>query len=149
MSNPNPVIRLLASIDNANRLVVELTEEGGRTIALSAESGLEDVLVGHRDAHSITLEVHDFYQYQTVYEVYALTLADDNRRILHYWQDTEKGTGKWRTFTTNELQETMPVFVIGATPRSQQVPEPRPFAPGLKSNSGPFPISAKDTKGQD
>ena len=132
MLKNNLFVRLLVRLEK-NGLVVSFDDDG-EAIEISAENGVADILTGHRDVGSVTVEVNDFYANGTVYVVYAATLADDDYRISEYWRSTASGNGKYYMFNEARYGVRFPTFIIGATPRRRDLPEPIPFGPGAAAD---------------
>lgn len=132
------MVKLDAYIDQDDRLVVSFKEPGMEPILLRPERGFEDLVAGHEDRESFIVEVRDFVQCDTVYEVYCATLEDDGRTIAEHWKPT--GAGQMGTFTLSSPAEAGRIkLFIGALPRRKDAPVPMPLGPRSASGSGPFP----------
>lgn len=115
-------IELSARIDQDNQLVLSVQEDHGRA-DLRPNAGIADLLP--RGSRSITVEVRDFFQCGTVYDVYGVTLARDGHEVAGHWEPT--GRGRRHQFTVSEDEARSVKLVIGATPRRPGAPVPIPF----------------------
>lgn len=122
MASEAPVIALTARIDQDNQLVLSTLDERGR-VDLRPNAGLADLLP--RGGNSLTLEVRDFFQCGTVYDVYGAILADDGHEVLAHWEPT--GHGRRHRFVGSEAEARTVKLVIGAIPRRPGAPVPMPF----------------------
>lgn len=138
------VIELAARIDQDNQLVLSILEDRGRE-DLRPSAGIADLLP--RDSGgttSITVEVRDFFQCGTVYDVYGATLADDAHEITAHWEPT--GRGRRYQFEVSETEARRVKFVVGATPRRPGAPVPIPFT-SWRTPGGSAPIDPSDPVG--
>lgn len=121
-----PLIELTAVITSANRLVLRYCDEMKKLVSMRAGTGLEDLLALRGEAASLVVEVNDFYQYGTLYEIHAATLADDGRTVAEYWESN--GRGRRQRFALAASGKAGAVrFLVGATPRLPGAPVPAPF----------------------
>jgi hypothetical protein len=136
--NGKTFIKLDAYIDEDDQLVVSFKEPMLEPIELRSEGGLTDLVKEYPT--ELTVDVHDFVQRGTVYEVYGATLEDDGRTIASHWKRTE--AGQMCTFAIPSSYEASKIkLFIGALPRRKDAPVPAPLWPRSASGSGcgPFP----------
>jgi hypothetical protein len=122
MASESPVIELAARIDQDNQLVLSAQDDRGR-VDLRPNAGIADLLP--RGSDTLTLEVRDFFQCGTIYDVYGAILADDGHAVATHWEPT--GHGQRYRFVVSEDQARRVKLVIGATPRKPGAPVPIPF----------------------
>jgi hypothetical protein len=131
-------IKLDAYIDKDDQLVLSFREPGLDPVVLRPERGLADLVAGHEDQDSLTLEVRDFVQRGTVYDVYCATLEDDGRTIAAHWKPTDAGQNY--TFARASLVDASRIkLFIGALPRRKDAPVPMPLGARSASSCDPFP----------
>jgi hypothetical protein len=132
------IIKLDTYIDENDQLRVSFLDPTGERIPLRPDRGLQDAVAGFGREGSLTLEVRDFFQRGTVYEVYGAILEENGRDIHAYWKPT--GNGQQYTFTSLSRTEAAKIkLVIGALPRRKDAVVPVPLAPRAAHGSDPFP----------
>lgn len=138
MSNDNTkTIALRARIDDKNGLVVEYTDEFG--VAVPVES-IENLSL--TDVDEVVVTIADFFQNESVYQVYGVVLGPDGGSIAAYWGPAESGTGISHTFAIPRPGQGKAVrFAIGALPRTPGAAIPRPVP---RSEGGGLPIAPDD-----
>jgi hypothetical protein len=122
MASESLVIALRARIDQDNQLVLSAHDERGR-VDLRPNAGIADLLP--RGSSGLTLEVRDFFQGGTVYDVYGAILGADGHEVAAHWEAT--GRGRRYQFAGSEAEARSIKLVIGATPRRPGAPVPVPF----------------------
>jgi hypothetical protein len=122
MAPESLVIELSARIDQDNQLVLSVQDERGR-VDLRPNAGIADLLP--RGSNTLTLEVIDFFQCGTLYDVYGALLAGDGHEVTAHWEPTARG--RRYQFVGSETEARTVKFVIGATPRRLGAPVPIPF----------------------
>jgi hypothetical protein len=126
MATRNPsLIELTAAISTANRLVLKFRNVRKKLLDMRPGAGLEDLLAHYGKAASLDIEVNDFYQFGTLYELHGATLAGDGRTVAAYWEST--GPGRRYQFTLGSGRTDTVRFLVGATPRLPGAPVPAPF----------------------
>lgn len=144
MSEESPIIELEAHIDENNQLGLTF-QDLGRRVALRPGGGLADLLALRPDARSITIEIKDFFQLGSLYDVYGASLREDGRVVDDHWQAT--GNGLRSSFAFASAAEARKArFVIGATPRRPGSPVPTPFA-SWQVPGGSLPTDVDPKKG--
>lgn len=139
-ANKSTTIRLDTYIDGNDQLRVSFLDPLGERIPLRPDRGLQDIVAAHRGEDAITLEVNDFFQRGTVYDVYGAILEENGHTIAAHWSPTGKG----QQYTLTSLPETEAAaikLVIGALPRRKDAAVPIPLAPRSASGLDPFPTS--------
>lgn len=137
-SKTSAIIQLDAHIDENDFLVVSYQEPGLEPIPLRPDRGLQDLVAAHPGKKSLIVEVRDFFQRNTVYEVYGATLEADGHTIAAHWERTRNGLQ--HTFAISSATDAGRIkLVIGALPRRHDAAVPVPLAPRAGSGSGPFP----------
>ena len=136
MNSESRIIAVTARIDEHNQLV--LTVQNDDRAPLRPNAGIEDLLVG--DSGSITVEVTDFFQCGTVYDVYGATLGPDGHEIAAHWEATGRGRrARFDVSSSSDARQTR--IVVGATPRRPGAPVPAPFTSwGTPGGSSPTDI---------
>lgn len=120
-------IRLDIDIDANDQLRVSFFDSTSKRIRLLPGRGLADLVPDGSDG-PISLEVNDFFQRDTVYEVFGAILEDDGHTIAAYWRPTENG----RQYTLPSLSTKDAArikLLIGALPRRRDAVVPIPLAP--------------------
>ena len=141
MESQSRIMALTARINQHNQLV--LTSQDGD--ALRATAGIWDLLGQEPPGGSVTVEVHDFFQSGTIYDVYGAVLAADGATIASHWEPT--GRGQRHQFAVVPEAEARKVhFIIGATPRSPGAPVPVPFL-SWRTPGGSSPTDIDPGKG--
>lgn len=144
MTSESLLIELAARIDPDNQLVLSVMADGRRE-DLRPSAGVADLLPRDLGAtRTITVEVRDFFQCGTVYDVYGATLASDGHAITAHWEPT--GLGRRYQFTVSEDEARRVKFVVGATPRRPGAPVPIPFT-SWRTPGGSAPIEVQDPVG--
>jgi hypothetical protein len=137
-SRISATVQLDARIDENDQLVVSFQEPGLERVPLRPDRSLQDLVAAHPGKKSLTLEIRDFFQKSTVYEVYGVTLEDDGHTIAAHWERTQHGVH--HTFEIASATDASTIkLVIGALPRRHDAAVPLPLAPRAASGSGPFP----------
>jgi hypothetical protein len=127
-ANKSTTISFDTSIDGNDQLRVSFRNPRGGRIFLNPDRGLEDIVAAYRTKGAITLEVNDFFQRGTVYEVYGAILVENSRTIAAHWTPT--GRGQQYTFKSVPKAEAGKIkLVIGALPRRRDAAVPIPLAP--------------------
>jgi hypothetical protein len=142
MESQSHIIALTARIDEQNRLVLTF-QDGDRHVALRATAGISDLLQRAPHLASVTVEVSDFFQSGSIYDVYGAVLAGDGATIASHWEPT--GRGQRHQFAVVPESEARNIqLVIGATPRRPGAPAPVPFTswatPGGSSPTDTGPV---------
>jgi hypothetical protein len=144
MTPESLVIELAARIDEDSQLILSVLEDRGRE-DLRPSAGIADLLPrAPGGTTSITVEVKDFFQCGTVYDVYGATLADDGHEITAHWEPT--GRGRRYQFVVSEAEARRVKFVVGATPRRPGAPVPIPFT-SWRTPGGSAPTDIRDPVG--
>jgi len=118
---------ITARIDRDDRLVLEAVSEDDEFRL----ERLEDLGADPSEVDEIVLEVSDFYQNDTMYEVRGAVLAADNHRIVAYWPRDPDGAGVCQRFANPRPgQARAPGFVIDAIPADPRRPRPAPALVG-------------------
>lgn len=129
-------IRLNAFIDVEDQLRVSFRNPGGELVLLNPDRGLEQIAAAYRIEGAVTLEIKDFFQRGTMYEVYGAILEEDGTTVAAHWNPT--GTGQQYTLAFGSERGPGNIrFVIGALPRrlGAAVPHPLVRGGGLTSTS--------------
>lgn len=135
---PSTTIKLDTYIDANDQLIVSFREPGLEPIRVRPDRGLEDLVAAHPGIESLTVEICDFFQRGTIYEVYGAVLEDDGRTVAVHWKPT--GRGQQHTFAISSAAAASRIkLVIGALPRRKDASVPEPLAPRVPVGSGPFP----------
>lgn len=120
-------IRLDIDIDADDMVRVSFLDSTSRRIRLHPGHGLADLLPDGSDG-PISLEVNDFFQRGTVYEVFAAILEDDGHTIAAHWQPTESGQ-QYALPPLSKEDAARIKLLIGALPRRKDAVVPTPLAP--------------------
>jgi hypothetical protein len=130
--------KLHAYINKDDQLVVGYKQQKREVIELRPDGGLKELTREYPT--ELTVEVHDFVQRGTVYEVYCATLASDGHTITSHWRRTEAGQACTFSLLDPHEAEKIKLF-IGALPRRKDAPVPAPLWPHPAFGSGcvPFP----------
>jgi hypothetical protein len=132
MGSNSLTIELAAHIGDGNQLVLTFQDEG-RRVMLRPRAGIWDLLLQAGPGDSVTVEVRDFFQHGTLYDVYGAILADDGTAVASHWEPTGRGQ-RYQLVAVSEGEARKVRLVIGATPRRPGAPVPVPFtswhAPG-------------------
>jgi hypothetical protein len=119
-------IKLDIDIDTNDRMRASFLDSSSKRIWLLPGRGLADLLPDGSEG-PITLEVNDFFQRGTVYEVFGAILEDDGHTIAAHWQPT--GNGQQYTLPPLSAAEAAKVeLLIGALPRRKDAAVPTPLA---------------------
>lgn len=137
------VIRLAAQISQSNQLILKL-QEGTQQVALRPSAGISDLLLRVPSGTSVTVEVSDFFQHGTIYDVYGAVLAEDGATVSSHWEPTGRGQ-RYQLVAVSEEEARKVRLVIGATPRSPGAPVPTPFT-SWQTPGGSAPIDEGDPK---
>lgn len=132
MATNDPVeIELIPFINNNNELLLQYRDKGGNLVFWRSGQGIKD-LVPDSEAPSLTLEVNDFFQYGSLYTVYAAVLATRGATVHAYWEATGRGQ-RWTMGPSDVFARRL---VIGATPRMPGVPVPTVFRSWQQGDDG-------------
>lgn len=140
-SEQTRVIELVARINDDNELILTFDDAAG-DVELRPNRGLEDLLGVDPSARSITVQVRDFLQFGSIYDVYGATLAETGQVIATHWESIDNG--RRCTFTLSARMATRKAeartvrFTVGATPRRPGAPVPVPFM-SRQTPGGSFP----------
>jgi hypothetical protein len=137
METESRVIQLAAHIDQDNQLVPTF-REGNKDVALRPTAGIWDLLQDVPSGSAVTLEVSEFTQDGSTYDVYGMVLAEDGSTVASRWEPTGRGQ-RYRFVAMSEEEARKIRLVIGATPRSPGAPVPVPFT-SRQARSGSSPI---------
>jgi hypothetical protein len=119
-------IKLDVDIDTNDRLRVSFLDSSSKRTRLLPGRGLTDLLPEGSEG-PITLEVNDFFQRGTVYEVFGAILEGDGHTIAAHWQATENG--QQYTLPPLSAAEAAKVeLLIGALPRRKEAVVPTALA---------------------
>lgn len=141
MATESLVIELAAHIDQDNQLVLCAQDERGR-VDLRPNAGIADLFP--RGSSALTLEVRDFFQCGSLYDVYGAILAEDGHEVTAHWEPT--GHGRRYQFLVSEAEARAVKLVIGATPRRPGAPVPIPFT-SWRTPGGSAPTDIPPTIG--
>lgn len=125
MASESHVIELTAHINEGNQLILTFLDEGER-VALRPSAGIWDLLLRVPPGDSVTMEVSNFSQHGTMYDVYGALLAEDGSTVASRWEPTQRGQ-RHQLVAVSEEEARKVRLLIGATPRSPGAPEPIPF----------------------
>lgn len=115
-ASKSKTIQLDTHIDENGQLSVSFSGPAGERVSLHPERGLQDILASVGCEGSLTLEVRDFFQRNTIYEVYGALLEENGHGVAAYWERT--GNGQQYTFASLSRSEAAGIkLVIGAVPR--------------------------------
>lgn len=143
MAPESLIIELAAHISQGNQLILTV-QDGDRRVALRPSAGIWDLLSRAPHIGSLTVEVSDFFQCGTIYDVHGAILAGDGRTIASHWEPT--GRGQRHQFVMLPEAEARNVrLVIGATPRRPGAPVPIPFT-SWQTPGGSSPIDEDGPK---
>lgn len=137
MGTESRVIQLAAHINQNNQLVLTF-REGNKDVALRPTAGIWDLLQDVPSGSEVTLEVSEFSQDGSTYDVYGVILAEDGATVASHWEPTGRGQ-RYRLVAMSEEEARQVRLVVGATPRSPGSPVPIPFTSGQKPG-GSAPI---------
>lgn len=144
-TNQPLLIELTPFIQSANQLVLMFRDVTKKLVAMRPATGLDDLLTLHGKAASLVIEVNDFYQFGSLYELHGATLADKGNTVAAYWEST--GRGRQYRFTRAASGKTETVrFLVGATPRLPGAPVPAPFR-SWRDDDGGLPTDTSKEKG--
>lgn len=113
-ASKSTTIKLDMYIDEKDQLDVSFLLPTGECVSLHPERGLQDILARVGREGSLTLEVKDFFQRNTIYEVYGAVLEENGHDVATHWERTENG--QMYTFASLSKAAAMKL-VIGAVPR--------------------------------
>ena len=135
-------IKLDIDIDTNDRMRASFLDSSSKRIWLLPGRGLADLIPDGSEG-PITLEVNDFFQRGTVYEVFGAILEDDGHTIAAHWQHTENG--QQYTLPPLSAAEAAKVeLLVGALPRRKDVAVPTPLAPKPRPDDDTFQRTAVD-----
>ncbi len=134
MAGKNIIVKLDVHCDKDNKVVASFESYGSRLDF----KGLSDITDCFEDVEEVTVEVRDFVQNNTVYEVYGVALADDKRSVAAHFGPLDGGNGCRHRFVLGG-RDAHPGIVIGAVPRSRAVPEPIALSQAADAGGG-FPV---------
>jgi hypothetical protein len=133
MATNEPVkIELIPVINNDNELQLQFRDQG-KLVFWRSGQGIGD-LVPDGEVPSLTLEVNDFFQYGSLYTVYAAVLIPARATVHAYWEATGRGQ-RW-TLAVHPIDVFARRLVIGASPRMPGVPVPAVFRSWQQGDDG-------------
>lgn len=143
MGSESLVIQLAAHIDHGNQLILTF-QDGEQRTALRPSAGIWDLLLQAPAGAAVTLEVSDFVQHGTTYDVHGAIMAEDGATVVSRWEPTGHGQ-RYQLVAMSEEDAREVRLVVGATPRTPGAPVPTPFT-SWQTPGGSAPIDEDTPK---